>query len=100
MGLEELRVLPLDPQAARDCGHRGCSVITGNLKACLHSDTLPLTRPHLLIVPFPMAKHANRSLCGPYLFKKNKPTVFNLPGVLLAADQSTFSLSHTYTNSS
>ena len=41
-----------------------------DLKACLHSDILSSTRPHLLILPHPMGqafKHMN--LWGPYLLK-------------------------------
>ena len=51
MVLEELGVLHLDLQAARrDCVTE-YSLNTGDLKACLHSDTPPPTRPHLLTAP-------------------------------------------------
>ena len=41
-----------------------------DIKAHLHSDTLPPTWPHLLIVPLPMGQTFKRmSLWGPYLFK-------------------------------
>ena len=48
MGLEEGRLLHLDPKAARErlSFHTGQSMNTGDLKAHAHSDTLPLTRPH------------------------------------------------------
>jgi hypothetical protein len=52
--LEEPRVLPLDVKAARGrfvCGGRSLS--TRSSQAHLHSDTLPLTRGYLLIVPLP-----------------------------------------------
>jgi hypothetical protein len=65
---KELRVLHLDPWAAGDCSHSGCSWNIGNLKAHPHSNTLPPTTPYFLIVPFPMAKHSNMRLWGPYLF--------------------------------
>jgi len=42
VGLEELRVPPLVPKAARKV-----------LEAHAHNDTLPPKRPHLLILPFP-----------------------------------------------
>ena len=62
------RSIYLDPQAAEgDClpqaarrrvpFHIGQSLSIGDLKAHLHSDTLPSTR--LQLVPFPMAKHSN-----------------------------------------
>jgi hypothetical protein len=62
-----LRILHLDPKASRKrlssansqkegLIHAGHSLnIKGDLKACLHSDTLPPTRPHFLIVPLPWA---------------------------------------------
>jgi hypothetical protein len=39
--------------------HNGQSLSIGDIKAHLLSDRLPLTRPHLLIVPLSMAKHSN-----------------------------------------
>jgi hypothetical protein len=54
----ELRVLHLDLKAARrrlEC-HSGQSLSIEDLKACPHSDTLPLTWPYLLIVPLPMGQ--------------------------------------------
>jgi hypothetical protein len=87
MVLEESRVLYLDPKAAsrrlaflgsqeetgflRKPGggslfHTGQSLSIGALKACLHNDTHPPTkphpspiRPHLLMVPLSMAQHSN-----------------------------------------
>jgi hypothetical protein len=57
MVLEDLRVLHLDKAVAR----RDCLIGSqeDGLKAHPHSDTLPPTRPHLLIVPLP----------GPSIFK-------------------------------
>jgi hypothetical protein len=63
--LEEPRVLYLDLRTAKrrlssagsqegDLSFTGQSLRLAALKACLHSDTLPPTRPHLLIVPLPM----------------------------------------------
>ena len=61
MVLQELTVLHLDPKVARGKlssassqekglfpDWAGLSLSTGTLKACLHSDILPLTRPHPL----------------------------------------------------
>ena len=60
-----------DPQTANgDCllwaarwrlsiSHTGQGLSIGGLKAYLHRDTLPLTRPHLLLVPLPMSWHSN-----------------------------------------
>jgi hypothetical protein len=61
MVLKKLRVLHPDPKVARrklsSAGSQeegliphwaGLSLSTGTLKACLHSDILPPTRPHLL----------------------------------------------------
>ena len=42
--------------------HTGDSFSIYNLKACLHCDAQPPTRPHLLIVPLPMAKHSHGSI--------------------------------------
>ena len=39
--------------------HPGHSLSICNLKACLHSEALPPARPHLFIVPLPMAKNSN-----------------------------------------
>ena len=50
---KELRVLYLDPKVGKgDCHlqaarNTGQSLSIGGLKACLHSDALPPTRPHL-----------------------------------------------------
>ena len=63
MVLEELRVFHLDPQAAEGStgSQEECLIHTrqslsmgGDFKAHPHSDALPLTRPHFLIVPLPM----------------------------------------------
>jgi hypothetical protein len=65
--LEKLRVLHLDTKVARrklsssgnqeeQLFYTGLSLSTGGLKACLHNDKLPPTRPHLLIVPLPMGQ--------------------------------------------
>ena len=72
MVLEELRVLHLDLKTARWSIRfkTGRSLSIGALKARPHNDTLPSTRPHLLIVPFPMGqafKHMN--LWRPHVFK-------------------------------
>ena len=49
----ELSVLHLNLKTAeRDCLPYCCSLSIGNLKADPHSDTLPSTRLHLLIVSF------------------------------------------------
>jgi hypothetical protein len=59
---KEVRVLHLDLQAAdEDCAQMdtGHSLNIYALKACLHSDTLSPTKPHLLTVPLPMTKHAH-----------------------------------------
>jgi hypothetical protein len=55
--LGELGVLHLDLKAARKrlSFHTGQSMSMGNLKAHSHSDTLPPTRPCLLIVPQPVS---------------------------------------------
>ena len=58
---KELRVLHLDLQAAEgDCLPHKCSMSIGDLKARLHSDTLPPIKPHPfqqgLIVPLPMGQ--------------------------------------------
>jgi hypothetical protein len=53
--LEERRVLHLDPKEETVfCRQPGEGL--GDLKAHLSLDILPLTRPHFLIVSFPMAK--------------------------------------------
>ena len=44
--------------------HTGHNLSLEDLKALLHSDTPPLIRPHLLIVPFLMAKHLNPWIYG------------------------------------
>jgi hypothetical protein len=50
MVLEEPRILHLDLKAARRklSFHTGRNIIIGTLKEHPYSDTLPLTRPHLL----------------------------------------------------
>jgi hypothetical protein len=46
---KELRILHLDPMTARKrFFYTGQNLSIGDPKAYLHSDTLPLTRPHLL----------------------------------------------------
>jgi hypothetical protein len=57
MTLEKLRVLPLVPKAARR--RLVLMWLGGESPPKPHSDTLPPTRPHLLIVPLP----------GPSIFK-------------------------------
>jgi hypothetical protein len=48
MGLErELRILHLDPRAAAGDFVTEHSLSIGDLNACLQSNTLPPTRPHL-----------------------------------------------------
>jgi hypothetical protein len=61
--LEEPRVLHLDQKTGRkrDCHrrdsfHTGWSLSIGMSKTHLHSDTLPSTRPHFLIVPLPVGQ--------------------------------------------
>ena len=49
--------------ARRDCVSHWHSLSIYNLKAHLHSDTLPPTRPHLLVVPLP----------GPSIYKPPHP---------------------------
>lgn len=51
---KELSVLQLHPQAADANVSLGVALSTGDLRAHPHSDTLPPTRPRLLIVPLPM----------------------------------------------
>jgi len=53
MVLEEQRILQPCPKRARRRMefHTGQSLSIGDLKAHPHSDTLPPTRPHPLIVP-------------------------------------------------
>ena len=75
--LEELRVLHLDAKAAEgNCPlwavrrelrfHTGQSLSRGDLRAHLHSDTLPSTWPHLLIVKLSVGQaFKHRSLWGP-----------------------------------
>jgi hypothetical protein len=61
MVLEEPKVLHLDPKAAEGDSVSQEGALTSHwvesehrsLKFHLHNDTLPPTRPHLLIVPFP-----------------------------------------------
>jgi hypothetical protein len=64
-------VLHLDLQAAeRTVYHTGHNMGTGDFKVHSHSDILPPTRPHLLIVPFPIGQVFNlMSLWGAYLLK-------------------------------
>jgi hypothetical protein len=67
MVLEELRVLQLNRRLEF---HTGWGLSIGDLKAHPSSDTLPPTRPHLPIDPFPIGqllKHMN--LWEPNLFK-------------------------------
>ena len=45
MHKKELRVLHLDPQAVEGDHPTECSLSLGDLKACLHSDTLSPTGP-------------------------------------------------------
>ena len=84
MALQGLRVLHFDPKAARrrlfSAGSQektilgtGQSLSIGDLKAHLHSDTLPPIRPRLLIVPPPHG-HAFKymNLWGPNLFKASQ----------------------------
>lgn len=79
---EELRVLYHDPKAAwRRLWYR-------RPQSCLHSDTAPPTRPHLLVVPLPMAKHWNMSLWGPNLFKPSWRLWATLPELELMRPQS------------
>lgn len=55
-----LRVLHVDLQAAEGaCEPTGQSLGIGALKARPHHDTLPPTRPYILTVAHPMAKHLN-----------------------------------------
>lgn len=56
--LDKLRVLHLDWKAVRRrlCSTLGGAWIQETSKPGPHSDTLPPTRPHLLIVPFPMGQ--------------------------------------------
>jgi hypothetical protein len=46
------------------------------LKAHIHSDTLPPTRPHLLIVPLPLAEHIQTLTHTEFL----GPLSFSSPG--------------------
>jgi hypothetical protein len=60
---KELRVLHLDLQAAGDCVPYPAQLKHRRPQRLPQSDTLPLTKPHLLIVPFPMGqefKHMNQ----------------------------------------
>ena len=59
----------LEQQRRKLIFHTGRSPSIGDLKAHLPSDTLPPTRPHLLIVVLPMARHSNIWRWGPNLFK-------------------------------
>ena len=71
IALEELRVLHLGLKAARRrLGfHIGWSLGIGDLKAHPQIDTLPSTRPHLLIVPFSMGQAFKpMTLWGLFLF--------------------------------
>jgi hypothetical protein len=71
--LEGQRVLHLDIWAPKGAcvfypEHR--SLNTGDLKVCPHCNTLPLTRPHFLLVPLAMGQaFKDRSLGRPLLFK-------------------------------
>jgi hypothetical protein len=68
---KELKVLHLDLQTGwRRLFYTGHSLSIGDLKAHPHSDTLSLTRSHLLIVPLPISQaFKHMSLLGPFLFK-------------------------------
>ena len=54
---KELRVLYLDLKSTGDwiCFTLGVACVY-DFKICLHSDTLPPTRPHLLIMPLPVGQ--------------------------------------------
>jgi hypothetical protein len=69
---KELRFLHLDPKSEEgDYVHTGCSLSIYKIsKPHLHSDILPLTRPHLLIMLLLMS-HTFKHLCllGPFLVK-------------------------------
>ena len=55
---KELRVLHLDPKAAEgDCLSYSIELSICDLWAHLHSDILPPTKPHLLIVLLPIAMY-------------------------------------------
>jgi hypothetical protein len=70
VALEELRVLPSYPQAPEGDCHPGCSLSIADFKAFPHSDTLPPTKPYLLVVPLPMSQAITHlSLWEPNLFK-------------------------------
>ena len=57
--------------------YTGHSLSIGDSKACPHSDTLPPTRPHLLIVPLPKGQaFKHMSLWGPYLFQLPHLNIF------------------------
>jgi hypothetical protein len=78
MMLEELRILHLNQKAVRRRleFHTGWSLSIGNLKAHSHSDTLPPTRPHLLLVPaIPCGPRIQiHESIGPNLFKPHRVT--------------------------
>ena len=62
-------ILVLRQQKETVC-HAGQCLNIGDLKAHPHSDTLPLTRPHLPILPLPMSQaFKHLSLWRPFLFK-------------------------------
>ena len=55
MVLEELRALHPDQKIAEETvSHTGYRLNIGELKSHPHSDTLPVTRSQLLIVPLPV----------------------------------------------
>jgi hypothetical protein len=82
MVVKEPIVLQLDPQAAKKACllqaarmklrlHTGWNLGIRDLKAHLNSDTLPPTRPHLLIVSFLVGQTSKHlSLLGPNTFKQ------------------------------
>jgi hypothetical protein len=68
--LEKSRVLHLEESSRRRMSHTGLNFSRGDDKALTHSDTLPPTRPHLLIAPHPMGQaFKHMTLWGANLFK-------------------------------
>ena len=60
--------------------HTTHSLSTGDLKTHPNSDTLPPTRPHLLIVPLPVGQaFKHMSLWAPFLLKPSQECKFNSP---------------------
>jgi hypothetical protein len=68
---KELRVLYLNSQVAeRDCVPHWVYLTHRDLKACPYSDTLPPSRPHLLIAPLPVGQALkHRSLWRPFVLQ-------------------------------